>query len=166
MSVISLQMEMSIEHMQKIFGAGDSYIKKIEHDLNVTIVDRNGKIVITGEEHNANKACRILSQLTEISRRGNEIEEQSVNYAITLGMENQEEVLTEIDSDIICHTVNGKPIISYTEEKVDNFKKPDPIEDTPSSEKLASAEELYLAGVHVAQYRDPAIYPDAPQPKP
>ncbi|MBQ3088448.1 MAG: DUF5107 domain-containing protein [Clostridia bacterium] len=58
-------------------------------------------------------------------------------------------------------TVNGKPIISYTEEKVDNFKKPDPIEDTPSSEKLASAEELYLAGVHVAQYRDPAIYPDA-----
>ena len=110
MSVVSLQMEMSVEHMQKIFGAGDSYVKKIEKDLNVTVIDRNGKVVISGEEHNANKACRILSQLTEISRRGNEIEEQSVDYAITLGMENQEDVLTEIDSDIICHTVNGKPI--------------------------------------------------------
>ncbi len=110
MSVVSLQMEMSVEHMQKIFGAGDSYVKKIEKDLNVTVVDRNGKIIITGEEHQANQACRILNQLTEISRRGNEIEEQSVNYAITLGMENKEEILTEIDSDIICHTVSGKPI--------------------------------------------------------
>ncbi len=110
MSVVSLQMEISVEHMQKIFGAGDSYVKKIEKDLNVTVVDRNGKIIITGEEHQANQACRILSQLTEISRRGNEIEEQSVNYAITLGMENKEEILTEIDSDIICHTVSGKPI--------------------------------------------------------
>ncbi len=110
MSVVSLQMEMSVEHMQKIFGAGDSYVKKIEKDLNVTVVDRNGKVIITGEEHQANQACRIISQLTEISRRGNEIEEQSVNYAITLGMENKEEILTEIDSDIICHTVSGKPI--------------------------------------------------------
>ena len=110
MSIVTLQMEMSVEHMQKIFGAGDSYVKKIEKDLQVTVVDRNGSIIITGEEHNANKACRILSQLTEISRRGNEIEEQSVNYAITLGMEDKEEILTEIDTDIICHTVNGKPI--------------------------------------------------------
>mgnify|MGYP003291670317 FL=1 len=110
MSVVQLQMEMSVEDMQKIFGAGDSYIKKLEKDLQVTIVDRNGKIMINGEEKGANRACRILSQLTEISRRGNEIEEQSVDYAITLSMENQEEVLTEIDSDIICHTINGKPI--------------------------------------------------------
>ena len=110
MSVVQLQIEMSVQDMQKIFGAGDSYIKKLEHDLNVTIVDRNGKIIVTGEEKNANRACRILSQLTEISKRGNEIEEQSVNYAITLSMEDREEVLTEIDSDIICHTINGKPI--------------------------------------------------------
>ncbi len=110
MSVVSLQMEMSVEHMRKIFGAGDSYVKKIERDLQVTVVDRNGKIVITGEEGYANQACRILSQLTEISKRGNEIEEQSVDYAITLGMENKEEILTEIDGDVICHTVNGKPI--------------------------------------------------------
>ena len=56
--------------------------------------------------------------------------------------------------------VFGKTVISYLEEKVDNFKKPDPIEDTPSAEKLGTIQELYLAGVHVAQYRDPAVYPD------
>ncbi len=110
MSMVSLQMEMPVEHMQKIFGAGDTYIKKIEKDFQVTIVDRNGKVVITGEEHMTNRACSVLSQLTEVSRRGNEIEEQCVDYAITLGMEHKEEILTEIDGQIICHTVSGKPI--------------------------------------------------------
>ena len=33
-----------------------------------------------------------------------------MDYAITMGMEEKESVLTEIDKDIICHTVNGKPI--------------------------------------------------------
>ena len=110
MSIVSLQMEMPVEHMQKIFGAGDAYIKKIERDFHVVIVDRNGKVVITGEEHMANRACSVLSQLTEDSKRGNEIEEQKVDYAITLGMENKEEALKEIDGAIICHTVSGKPI--------------------------------------------------------
>jgi len=73
-------------------------------------VDRNGSVVITGEERNVGKAARVLEQLTIISDRGNEIEEQSVDYAITMGMEEQEEVITEIDADCICHTINGKPI--------------------------------------------------------
>ena len=110
MSKISLQMEMPIEHMQKIFGAGDSYIKKIEKDFQVIITDRNGKVNITGEESHANKACRILAGLLESSMKGNEIEEQRVDYAISLGMEEKEELLTEIDSDTICHTISGKPI--------------------------------------------------------
>ncbi|MBE6762130.1 MAG: DUF5107 domain-containing protein [Ruminococcaceae bacterium] len=61
----------------------------------------------------------------------------------------------------ITVTADSKKVIDYTEEPVDDFKMPDPIEDTPSAEKLKTVEELYLAGVHVAQYRDPAVYPDA-----
>ncbi|MBQ4154197.1 MAG: DUF5107 domain-containing protein [Clostridia bacterium] len=55
---------------------------------------------------------------------------------------------------------NGRTVLNYTEEKPDNFKMPDVIEDTPSAESLDSVQQLYLAGVHVDQYRDPAIYPD------
>ncbi len=33
-----------------------------------------------------------------------------MDYAITMGMEEQENVITEIDSDCICHTVSGKPV--------------------------------------------------------
>ena len=110
MNEISMKLDMPVEHMQKIFGMQDAYLKKLEHDFKVTVVDRNGQVVITGEAQNVGRAARVLQQLTIISERGNEIEEQSVDYAIELGKEEQEEVLTEIDSDCICHTINGKPI--------------------------------------------------------
>ena len=88
----------------------DAYIKKLERDFGVVIVDRNGSVTITGQEDMVKRAESVLKQLTVLSGRGNEIEEQSVDYAITMEMEEKENVLTEIDSDCICHTINGKPI--------------------------------------------------------
>lgn len=110
MSETSRKIDMPSEHMQKIFGMQDAYVKKLERDFQVTIVDRNGKVVITGEENHVKTVSNILIQLTKISERGNEIEEQSINYAIEMGMEEKENILTEIDKDVICHTTNGKPI--------------------------------------------------------
>ena len=79
MSVTTINLEMDTEQMRKIFGMQDAYIKKLEQDFQVTIVDRNGSIIITGEEENAGKASRVLRQLTALSDRGNEIEEQTVS---------------------------------------------------------------------------------------
>lgn len=110
MGDITIHLDMSAEHMRKIFGMHDAYIKKLERDFGVAVVDRNGGIAITGTEEMARKAEGVLRALSVISGRGNEIEEQSVDYAITLGMEEREKELAEIDSDCICHTVNGKPI--------------------------------------------------------
>lgn len=106
----SKRLDMSSEQMQKIFGMRDAYIKKMERDFGVTIVNRNGSVTVTGQEPMVKRVVSVLEQLTILSDRGNEIEEQSVDYAITMGMEEQEKVITEIDSDCICHTVNGKPI--------------------------------------------------------
>ncbi|MBR1771666.1 MAG: PhoH family protein [Lachnospiraceae bacterium] len=105
-----MNLDMPTEHMQKIFGLQDQYIKKLERDFAVTVVDRNGHIVVSGEEEHVKRAASVLQQLTILSDRGNEIEEQSVDYAITMGKEAQAEAITEIDGDCICHTVNGKPI--------------------------------------------------------
>ena len=110
MSVTAIRLEMDTEQMQKIFGMQDAYIKKLEQDFQVTIVDRNGSVMITGEEENVSKASRVLRQLTALSDHGNEIEEQSVDYAIEMGKEDQEENLMEMDADCICHTISGKPI--------------------------------------------------------
>ncbi len=110
MSEISMKLDMPTEHMQKIFGMQDAYLKKLEKDFQVIIVDRNGSVVISGEERNVKKVDAILKQLTILSQRGNEIEEQNVDYAITMGMEEQEEMISQIDTDCICHTISGKPI--------------------------------------------------------
>ncbi len=103
-------LEMSIQDMQNIFGNRDSYIRKLEKDFDVAIINRDGVVRIKGEQNSAIKVKNILQQLTELSKRGNEIEEQNVDYAITMGKEEKESVLTEIDNDTICHTINGKPI--------------------------------------------------------
>lgn len=110
MGVTTISFEMDTEQMRKIFGMQDAYIKKLEQDFQVTIVDRNGSVVITGEEASASKASRVLKQLTALSDHGNEIEEQSVDYAIEMGKEDQEDKLMEMDADCICHTISGKPI--------------------------------------------------------
>ena len=110
MGVTASSVEMDTEQMRKRFGMQDAYIKKLEQDFQVTIVDRNGSVMITGEEENVSKASRVLRQLTALSDHGNEIEEQSVDYAIEMGKEDQEEKLMEMDADCICHTISGKPI--------------------------------------------------------
>ncbi len=51
-----------------------------------------------------------MNQLTELSKRGNTVTEQNVDYAISLVYEDQEEELVEIDKDLICYTLQGKPV--------------------------------------------------------
>ncbi|MGN0425550.1 MAG: PhoH family protein [Acetatifactor sp.] len=96
--------------MQKVFGAQDAYVKKLERDYHVTIVDRNGSVTVTGEEAQVEKAVSVLELLTTLSERGNEIEEQNVDYAMSCSREDQESVLKELDTDCICHTIAGRPI--------------------------------------------------------
>lgn len=52
----------------------------------------------------------ILTELQKASSLGGDIEEQKVDYALALSEEEQTEALGEIDRDLICHTINGKPI--------------------------------------------------------
>lgn len=103
--------EVPAEHMRNIFGLYDSHIKKIEDDFQVSIIDRDGGLKIIGSnQQSIDRAASVTRQLVELSKRGNVIQEQNVDYAIILGMENQEEILVEIDKDCICHTVSGKPV--------------------------------------------------------
>ncbi len=55
----------------------------------------------------------------------------------------------------------GEIIAEYTEQRYDEFNMPPVITDMPLAAEMQSAEALYLAGVHVDQYRDPAVTPDA-----
>jgi len=67
-------------------------------------------VKVLGEEKNVERAQQVLSQLTKLSRRGNTIQEQNVDYALSLTMEDSAEDILTIDKDLICHTLQGKPI--------------------------------------------------------
>lgn len=107
---VESRIDVPAEHMQNIFGAHDNYIRKIESDCKVTIVNRDGAVKITGAAAAVGRAGNIVRQLAELSKRGNIIQEQNVNYAIMMEMEHKEDALVEIDKDCICHTALGKPV--------------------------------------------------------
>ena len=110
MGEFTISIDVPVEHMRNLFGERDSYIRKIEEDMQVVIVDRDGAVKISGERDAVMRASNVVRELLTLSERGNTLEEQSVNYAIEMENERQEDVLLEIDGDCICHTVSGKPI--------------------------------------------------------
>jgi len=56
---------------------------------------------------------------------------------------------------------NGSVVAEYEEKRFDEYNMPEVITDMPEAARMQSAQELYLAGVHVDQYRDPAVHPNA-----
>lgn len=110
MSMIERIISVPAEHEKNVFGQFDQFIKKIEKTLNVTVISRDGSTKILGSPQGADRAAAVLTNLIELSRRGNVITEQNVDYALSLSFEDKEEALVEIDRDCICHTINGKPI--------------------------------------------------------
>ena len=66
---------------------------------------------ILGEAANVRSASRVFMELVNLSKRGNEITEQQVNYALDLAAKQENVgVMSEMDDDLICHTTAGKPI--------------------------------------------------------
>lgn len=102
--------QLSAEDMQNIFGKNDRFLKQIENNFHVIVTDRNGEVRITGDKEDVEAAVRLMKELTELSKRGNDIGEQSVNYALELSNEGNKESILEIDADCICHTITGKPV--------------------------------------------------------
>ena len=103
-------MDIPEEHEANVFGQFDAYAKKIERALHVTLIARGESVKIMGDALKVEKAKKVLDQLVELSKRGNTIQEQNVDYTLALVMEDSEENVLEIDKDIICHTLQGKPI--------------------------------------------------------
>lgn len=110
MSLIETIIDIPAEHQRNVFGQYDAYIKIIEKTLNVTVVARENELKVIGNGENINRAKSVFIQLVELSKRGNVITEQNVTYTLALCMEDKESAMVEIDSDLICHTIQGRPI--------------------------------------------------------
>lgn len=126
MSVIETIIDIPVEHEKNVCGQFDSYLKKIERTLHVTMLERDGALKIIGPEHMVGKAKSVFSNLIELSKRGNPITEQNVDYALSLSFSESDSQILEIDKDIICRTINGKPVKPKTigqKQYVDQIRK-------------------------------------------
>ncbi len=126
MSIIENVLDIPAEHSSNIFGSCDAYVKKIERTLKVTIIARDSEIKLVGAEGAVKRAASVFAQLLELSKRGNTITEQNVDYALSLSFEDKAEALSELDADVIARTVLGKPIKPKTigqKEYIDAIKK-------------------------------------------
>ncbi len=122
--------EVSIEIPQRdlinIFGEFDSHVKILEDNLGVDFVLRGDDLKLSGDEDKLKRAERVFNELYELSKRGHEITDGDVNYALSIKNPQSEHPLVELDSDVICHTVSGKPVKPKTigqKEYVDTIRK-------------------------------------------
>lgn len=125
MEIISKYLEYNDEHIKNVFGQFDKNIKIIEKSLKVNVATREDKIKITGSDISVEKAVAVIEELIELSKRGNEITEQNVDYAIELAKDSDASILSDLDAQIICHTIQGKPVKPKTlgqKEYVDAIK--------------------------------------------
>lgn len=125
-SIIELHAEIPANQEGNVFGQFDEHLKLIERTLNVTLISRDGALKILGTEQNAVQAKKLIEELVVLANRGNTITKQNVNYALSLALENRGQVLTEIDKDFICNTIQGRPIKPKTlgqKEYVDQIRK-------------------------------------------
>ena len=103
-------MQMDNNIILPVFGQFDANIKKIEKACHVSIVNRGDDVKITGEEMQVHKAWNILHSLAALARKGEEITEQNLEYFIASAEESDLRELEKVYDDLICITVNGRPL--------------------------------------------------------
>ena len=106
-----LILDIPLEHEMNILGDMDKYLRKLQRQFSVNIIDRDGLLKIIGEEENAEKTKEVLLSLLKLSEKGNRISEQNVDYAISLTIkEGKAEQLLQREEDFVARTALGKPV--------------------------------------------------------
>lgn len=104
-------LDIPVEHLENIFGQFDANIKLIEQTLSVTFIARDDRLKVIGAEDKIKSAADIMQRLYALSKKGETITKQEVNYL--LGLTEQKlptKAVEDLADDCICHTTSGKPI--------------------------------------------------------
>ena len=81
MSLSELMIDIPAEHERNVFGQFDAYAKKLERTFHVTLIAREGKVKILGEDKNAD-VFSLIFNLYFIDSRYLEQEENVFNPLI------------------------------------------------------------------------------------
>ncbi len=110
----------------EVFGTLDANIKAVEKDCNVEIVCRGSEIVVSGDE--VDRAANVLQEFFAVLDAGQHLDEQKVNYILSLSRDGISYTQSSLAKDVVCFTFRGKPIKAKTlgqKEYVDAIKTHD-----------------------------------------
>jgi phosphate starvation-inducible PhoH-like protein len=114
----------NIDHAINLFGKYDENIKLIEKAFDVNVINREYEVKIAGNEKNkVAMATKVILDLLESAKANTEITLHTVNYLISLALEDSEQKLQE---DIVIVTAKGKYIKCKTvgqKKYIDSIKK-------------------------------------------
>ena len=99
-----------LEEAAALFGSFDENIRIIERELDVSVVNRDGSLKVSGEAEAVMYAVKAIQGLLELSGRGEPINEQNVRYILQLVKAGQEDKIGQMARDVLCVTAKGKPI--------------------------------------------------------
>ena len=99
-----------LEEAAALFGSFDENIRIIERELEVSVVNRDGSLKVSGEAEAVMYAVKAIQGLLELSGRGEPINEQNVRYVLQLVKAGQEDKIGQMARDVLCITAKGKPI--------------------------------------------------------
>ncbi len=96
--------------MSEVFGNFDENIRMIEKRFNVTVLNREELIKISGSDKNTTLAQQSIEALISIAEKGEQILPQNVNYVMDMAFENNVSAVVEMNSGSVCVTSSGKMI--------------------------------------------------------
>ncbi|MCV9884897.1 PhoH family protein [Metabacillus halosaccharovorans] len=93
-----------------LFGNQDIHLKRIEEELNVSIVTRGEGVYVSGNAEHVQLVDELLKSLLLIIRKGINISERDVLYAISMAKEKKLDQLENLYIQEIAKTAKGKSI--------------------------------------------------------
>ncbi len=103
-------MQIKNEFISEVFGKFDENIKKLENAFSVSVVNRDDSIVISGDKDNVEMTEKVLSAIVKDADKGENIDEQKINYYISELKEKTVEEIQEMNNDFICMSISGRPV--------------------------------------------------------
>ncbi len=125
MSELRIQPSGAVE-FSEVFGAFDYNLNLVEKATGCSITYRGDQIIVIGDE--AEKAAFIVNELFKAAENGQNLDEQKVNYIITLAGEGISYNDSNVSRDVVCFTFRGKPLKAKTigqKNYVDEIRKHD-----------------------------------------
>ena len=112
MGLVKKSVKVDEKSVQLLFGQFDKNIRKIEKTFGISYIYRNDELSIEGEETSVDKALNVINDLLVISRKGNDLTDQNVDYAISITTSGEGGKVSDLEGDdeLICHTLAGRPI--------------------------------------------------------